>query len=106
MSMDWAVLRSDFQRKASPPFRGSPGGGRVLNEFIVQGDTAYVTLLNRYDDSFSPVVVEIDTSDLSIMDSATDKYWQYVSPGGLPRGAYLPCMKKRQVLSLVHLLLN
>lgn len=106
MSMDCAVLRSDFQKKASPPFRGSPGGGRVLNEFIVQGDTAYVTLLNRYDDSFSPVVVEIDTDDLSKMDEATDKYWQYVSPGNSPRGVYLPSTQKPQMLGLAHLLQN
>jgi len=104
--MDWAV-RIDFQGNAIlPPFRGSPGGGRVLNEYIVQGDTAYVVLLNRYSDSSDPVVVAVGISDLPTMDAATDKYWQYAAPGDLPRGVYLSCSAEHGVLSLAHLLLN
>jgi len=104
--MDWAV-RIDFQGNAIlPPFRDSPGGGRVLNEFTIRGDAAYVALLNRYDDSSDPVTVAVDTADIQKMDAATDKYWQYDAPGDLPRGVYLSRTKDHEVLGLAHLLLD
>lgn len=106
----WAMLFSDLNPLFSAPFApiraDFPQGGMVLNEWVERGAVTDVTLLNRYDDSYAPVVVEIDSSDLSTMDNATKKYWQYSSPGNFPRGVYLPCAKKHQVLSLVRLLLN
>lgn len=102
--MDWAVLCSDFQRKATPPFRDSPEGGMVLNEFTIRGDTAYVVLLNRCIDSFNTEIVAIDTDDLEKMSGETDKYWWY--DARLSRGVHVPCTDQHKERGLARLLLD
>lgn len=102
--MDWAVLCSNFQRKATPPFRDSPEGGMVLNEFSIQGNTTYVVLPNRYTDFSDAETVAIDTDDLEKMSGATDKYWWY--DARLSRGVHVPCADQRKAQGLARLLLD
>ena len=108
--MDWAVLlhheTSTILNHTLPPFRDSPGGGMVLNEFTIRGETAYVTLPNRCTNSSDTATVTIDAADLPKMDKATDQYWQYDAPGHLPRGAYLPRTEKHKAQGLARVLLD
>jgi hypothetical protein len=107
--MDWAVLSGFNFNQTLPPYRTFPGGGCVENEFEIHGDIAFVKLpdwCRDYanwcsDDTDCTRTVAIDVSDLGIMDNATDKFWRYSSPGGLPAGVYLP--QKRDVHKFVGL---
>jgi hypothetical protein len=108
--MDWAV-RFNHERIAIlnhtlPPFRGSPGGGMVQNEFTIRGDTAYVVLPNRCDLRHSAITVAIDKQDLPLMNDATDKWWYYTKPGCYSTGAYLLCGKNRDTISLARTLMK